>query len=227
MTSPHTATSLLAATTMMSAPDTSTTAEQGILTDLPLVTRLLDFGQVLCQKMQSKVADICYEVRRITQDRAYLHLGCERLLTWQQIPSHTWITIPVQFGHVSYGALCIICDPAHTDLPSIPLPVARLFAQACSWLLYTFEQSTFLQGQCQQFEYQVQGPLTKREREVLQMMYQGFNREEITDRLSIAPATLRKHRQHIYEQLGVHNERDALLAAYHGGLLSPFEEIPS
>ncbi len=33
------------------------------------------------------------------------------------------------------------------------------------------------------------------------------------------------HRQHIYERLGIHNERVVLLVAYQVGLFSPLEEI--
>ena len=223
MTTLQTTAPFSASAARIATPGTKTGAESNILTDMQLAIHLLDFGQTFCQKRQRGSADLCREVERITQGRAHLHLGCERPLT-SQLPAHVLITLPVQFGYVSYGALCITSDPLHPELPSIQLPIARLLALACSWLLHMFEQSTILRGQCQQFEYQVLGPLTKREREVLQLIYQGYNREEIANRLSITPATLRKHRQHIYEQLGVHNERDALLAAYQGGLLSPFTE---
>ncbi len=205
-----------------SASAVHTGADGRLLEDIQLVTQLLDVGQVFCQKQQSGVADFCQEVKRITQSRTHLHLGGKRLLSWQQLPPQTLLTIPVHFGSTSYGTLCIMHDAIQTELPSLSLPIAQLLAQACGWLLHTFEQSAFLQERGRQFEYQVQGQLTMREREVLQLMYRGYNREEIANELSIAPATLRKHRQHIYEQLGVHNEHDAVMAAYHSGLLSPF-----
>ena len=211
----------------LSAFSTNTAAEPSLPTDMQLVAHLLNFGQTFCQKMTCGVTSLCREVERITQGRAHLHIGCTSLLTYHHLPAHTLTTIPVQFGCVYYGVLCITSDPIHAELPSIQLPIAQIFAQTCSWLLHTFEQSVFLHGQCRQFEYQVQGSLTKREQEVLQLIYQGYSQEEIADRLSIAPATLRKHRQHIYEQLGVHNERDALLVAYQNRLLLPFEETTS
>lgn len=201
---------------------TNTAAEAGLPTDMLLVAQLLDFGQLFCQKMPGTITGLCREVERITQGRAHLHIGCANPPTYHHLPAHTLTAIPVQFGFVSYGVLCITGDPLHTELPSIQIPIAQIFAQACSWLLHTLEQSIFLRGQCRQFEYQVQGSLTKREQEVLQLIYQGYSQEEIADQLSIAPATLRKHRQHIYEQLGVHNERDALLVAYQSRLLPPF-----
>lgn len=205
-----------------------TKADDGsMLRDMQMITVLLERGQILCQKTPADVVGLCNEVARITNGRAHLQPGSKGFPCWQRLPPHTLLTIPVQFGNISYGVLCITCDSVHTDLPSIASPVAQLFAQACSWLLHTFEQSVFLQGQYRQFEYQVCSPLTKCEQKVIQLMYQGYNREEIASLLNISPATLRKHRQHIYERLGVHNEHDALLVAYHAGLLSLFnEEFP-
>ncbi len=206
------------------AAEASKAADKSILEDMQMITHLLDLGQVLCQKMHGEVAHLCHEVSQITQERAHLRFGRERALKRVQIPLQTLITLPVRFGNLFYGALYITFDPIHTELSSIPLPIAQLLAQTCGWLLYTLEQSIFLQGQCQQLEYQVDRPLTKREREVLQLMYRGCNQDKIAEALCIAPATVGKHRQHIYERLGVHNERDALLAAYHSGVLSLIEE---
>ena len=126
-----------------------------------------------------------------------------------------------------YGTLCITADPHHKESPSISLPVVHLLTLVCGWLLYTIEQSSFLQGQCQQLDYQINGPLTKREREVLTLMCRGCNQEMIASLLRISPATVGKHRQHIYEQLGVHSEHDALLVAYQTGLFSLIEDYPA
>jgi DNA-binding CsgD family transcriptional regulator len=140
------------------------------------------------------------------------------------LPAPAILIQPVQFGNQMYGVLCIAADPAHKELPALSLPVVHLLTQVCGWLLYTIEQSSFLQGQCQQLDYQINGPLSKREREVLSLMCRGYNQEMIADLLSISPATVGKHRQHIYEQLGVHSEHDALLVAYQTGLFSLIEE---
>ncbi|HXL36642.1 MAG TPA: helix-turn-helix transcriptional regulator [Ktedonobacteraceae bacterium] len=220
-------TAILPAPTSIYDRDSSNGVGTEILEDMQLVTHLLSLGQLLCEQSQGAVMRLRQEVKLITGGRAELlfgrHLSAKRV----QLPPTTLITLPIQFGHVVYGALCIAFDPIHTEQPAIPLPVAQLLAQACSWLLYTIEQSTFLQGQCQQLDYQVNGPLTKREREVLILMCRGHNQEMIADMLCISPATVGKHRQHIYEQLGVHCERDALLAAYHTGLFSVIEEDAS
>jgi DNA-binding CsgD family transcriptional regulator len=195
-----------------------------LLEEIQPVAHLLGLGQLLCGQVHGAANRLCQEVRLVTQERAQLLLGRRALTKGAQLPPSTLITLPVQFGHLVYGALCIAFDVVHPEQPAISLPIAQLLAQTCSWLLYAIEQSTFLQGQCQQLNYQVHKPLTKREREVLALMCRGFGQEAIAEMLSIASATVGKHRQHIYEQLGVHCERDALLAAYHVGLFSIIEE---
>lgn len=196
-----------------------------LLEDLQVITHLLNMGQVLCAQMQNGVDRLCDEVKRITCGRALLCLGRQRTLKRGELPPTTLLTLPVQFGNIIYGTLCITYDPMHTERPSIQALVARLLAQICGWLLYTLEQTSFLQGQCQQLDYQIQGPLTKRERQVLSLMCRGNSQDAIAATLCIAPATVGKHRQHIYEQLGVHNEHDAILVAYQIGLFSPIEDL--
>lgn len=200
-----------------------TSEDPKILEDMQCVIHLLNLGQLLSSQMQDVATRICQEVKNITQGRAQLCLGRQRALKRVQLPPSTLATLPVQFGHMMYGTLCIMFDPTDTNQMAIPMPIAQLMAQACSWLFYTLEQSAFVQGQCQQLDYQVNGSLTKREREVLALMCRGHGQDAIAERLCIAPATVSKHRQHIYEQLGVHNERDALFAAYHIGLFSLVE----
>jgi len=198
-----------------------------LLEDLQMITYLLNIGQTLCAQMQSGVDRLCDEVKRITCGRAQLCFGRQRILKRGELPSTTLLTLPVQFGHIVYGTLCITFDPVHTEQPSIQLFVAQLLVQVCGWLLYTLEQTSFLQGQCQQLDYQIQGPLTKRERQVLSLMCCGNSQDAIAEVLCISPATVGKHRQHIYEQLGVHNEHDAVLVAYQIGLFSPIEDLQS
>ncbi len=196
-----------------------------LLEDLQMITHLLNMGQALCSQMQNGVDRLCDEVKRITCEHAQLCLGRQRTLKRGELPSTTLLTLPIQFGHIIYGTLCITFDPLHPEQPSIRPLVAQLLAQVCGWLLYTLEQTSFLQGQCQQLDYQVQGPLTKRERQVLSLMCHGNSQDAIAEALCISPATVGKHRQHIYEQLGVHNEHDAVLVAYQIGLFSPIEDL--
>lgn len=191
-----------------------------VVEDMQHVVYLLKIGQVLCEQGQEGLALLCEEVRQTTQARAHLCLGQARTVKKMNLPSGTLLTLPVQFNRLVYGILCVVSDPQVPNRLALSLPVAQLLAHTCSWLLYTLEQSNFLEGQCQTLDYQVHRSLTKREHEVLSWMYRGYRQDKIADLLCITPATVDKHRQHIYECLGVHCERDALLAAYHTGLLS-------
>jgi DNA-binding CsgD family transcriptional regulator len=204
----------------MTSTGTEISHQANVLEDLQLAIHLLSLGQVLCGQMQSGINRLCSEVRLSSCGRAYLSLGRQRIVKKNEKFSTALLSQPVQFGNLVYGTLCVTADPLCAETPSIALPVVHLLTQVCGWLLYTIEQSSFLQGQCQRLDYQINGVLTRREREVLALMCQGSNQEEIAELLCISPATVSKHRQHIYEQLGVHCERDALLVAYQTGIFS-------
>ncbi len=187
---------------------------------LDYIFHLLQFSQLLCTHQINHVEAFCEEVKRITQDKAQLRLSNQHALKRISFPTSTSAILPVQFGEATYGTLSIAADPQQQMQPAITMPTAHLLAYICGLILHMLEGTSFLRTQCQQLKYHVNGPLTKREREVLSLIYRGYTQEEIADSLSISPTTVCKHRQHIYEQLGVHNEYDARLAAYHLGLFS-------
>ena len=58
-------------------------------------------------------------------------------------------------------------------------------------------------------------PLTKREREILELVALGENTQTIAGRLYISPATVRNHLQHIFEKLGAHSRLQAVALAFH------------
>jgi ATP/maltotriose-dependent transcriptional regulator MalT len=185
---------------------------------------LLEHSQYLCDQKQGGASRLCQEVTRITNERAQLCLERRRAPRKMQLPPDTLLTLPVQFKQRVFGVLCVAMDREYPDRPALPLLSMQLMARVCSWILFTLEQSHFLLGQEQLLDYHVYGSLTPREQEVLYLMYQGYNLDQIAERLCIAPGTVSKHRQHIYECLGVHCQRDALLAAYHMGLISLMED---
>lgn len=61
--------------------------------------------------------------------------------------------------------------------------------------------------------------LTQREREILQLLMQGFLYKEIGARLDISPNTAKKHVINIYNKLHVNSRAQALHLAYEKGLL--------
>jgi DNA-binding NarL/FixJ family response regulator len=61
--------------------------------------------------------------------------------------------------------------------------------------------------------------LTKREREILELLGEGRNRDWIADALVISPKTVASHVQSVLGKLGVHSQAQAVAAAYQSGLL--------
>jgi predicted ATPase/DNA-binding CsgD family transcriptional regulator len=76
-------------------------------------------------------------------------------------------------------------------------------------------------------------PLTRREREILDQLAQGYSAPEIADNLTLAVSSVKWHVQHLYGKLGVNSKRQALTRAAGLGLLAavaapmPTEAEPS
>jgi DNA-binding NarL/FixJ family response regulator len=58
--------------------------------------------------------------------------------------------------------------------------------------------------------------LTRREREVMELLAEGLSEEAIAGRLVIAPRTVAKHVEHILGKLGVHSRAQAVAVALRG-----------
>ena len=61
--------------------------------------------------------------------------------------------------------------------------------------------------------------LTRREKEVLQLLSEGVSLVSIGKRLSISLTTVRNHMQHIQKRLGVHSQTEAVAYAYRHNLV--------
>ena len=62
-------------------------------------------------------------------------------------------------------------------------------------------------------------PLTRRERDVLALLDEGFSAPEIAEKLTVAVSSVKTHIQHLYGKLGVNGKRPALIRARELGLL--------
>lgn len=198
--------------------------EMHVYEEMRCLLELLQYGQELCRKGQFSAEKLCQEIKCLTQEQAQLHLHCPEHIETTAVPARAQIAIPVQFGKRLYGTLSIMDNASEHGALALPFPFVRLLAQLCGWLLYTLEQAAFIRGRCRRLTYQINGPLTKREHEVLAFICQGYDVQMIADELCISPTTVGKHKQHIYEQLGVHNEQDACLVAYQTGLFCFFDD---
>jgi LuxR family maltose regulon positive regulatory protein len=71
-----------------------------------------------------------------------------------------------------------------------------------------------------QTEIRVSGDvLSKREQQILQLLAERLGNAEIGEKLFISPATVKRHAHNIYEKLGVHGRREAVVKARGLGLL--------
>lgn len=64
-------------------------------------------------------------------------------------------------------------------------------------------------------------PLTPREQTILRLIAQGLTNRQIAERLSLSLNTVKTHRQHLYEKLGLHRRSDLVAYALRRGLISP------
>jgi two-component system, NarL family, response regulator NreC len=64
-----------------------------------------------------------------------------------------------------------------------------------------------------------QGALTPREREVLQLVAEGYTSAEIADRLFISPRTVETHRSNLMRKLGLRTPADVVRYAVRSGVL--------
>ena len=61
--------------------------------------------------------------------------------------------------------------------------------------------------------------LSEREREVFQLVAEGYSTKEVADLLHISPATVETHRAHIMEKLDLHSTAELVLSAVRRGVI--------
>jgi DNA-binding NarL/FixJ family response regulator len=81
--------------------------------------------------------------------------------------------------------------------------------------LWNFENGSSRRGLLRDVEYNGLSQLTTREREVLQLISQGYRDRDIADGLRISEKTVQKHVQSILSKLGAHNRTEAAYLVHH------------
>ena len=61
--------------------------------------------------------------------------------------------------------------------------------------------------------------LSEREREVFQLIAEGYSNKEVAELLHISPATVETHRAHIMEKLDLHSTAELVLCAVRKGVV--------
>jgi len=145
----------------------------------------------------------------------------------QSPPPQSRFRFLVYFKNRFYGALMIAPDPANPVSPAIPVETATMLAQACGWLFYTIEVTALLPESRQPYTraYRARASLKERERDILALMCQRYTTEKTATMLHIAPATVRKHREHIYAQFSTHSMGETIFAAFATGLFYPLDDV--
>ena len=184
---------------------------------------LLSVSENLCGRRQDVLQRLSQEVAFVTHQKVSLlfHTSNGR----QQWPKTYGLNVPVRFGNVLYGMLVVYTQDEMTHSALSP-SLAQMIASLCGSILYTCELSWFVQESSQKntlhdYSAVTRVTFTRRQWDVLQLICQGYTKEQIIQRLSIAPSTLQKHRQAIYNHLHVNNEHEVPLVAYQIGLYSP------
>lgn len=161
------------------------------------------------------------EVALLTRHRAVLRLHLEERARGvrSELPADVRLH-RVEFAGQIYGTLVVAPNAHDSSMPALPDANAQQLARVCGVLLCLLEQGALLRVLSQHLAPEPLQSLTQRQREVLALIARGLSDDEIVAALNIAPEALRRHCGDIRARLGVHSDRDLLLAAYQYGLVS-------
>lgn len=187
------------------------------------ISHLLSISQDLCGQTRGVTERLCQEIAHITQGRVQLVLRGQESAKTSTL--RYAITFPVLYHQRDYGTLFFISASSEPAFAQVFLNDIENLARTCGGILYLLENAALVQRQGKGPGTLNGAGLSKRERDVLELMSRGLDREGIARALKIATGTINKHRQSIYAKLGVRCESEAILAAYHAGLFSPLEGI--
>ena len=125
-----------------------------------------------------------------------------------------YITRALQAGARGY----LLKDSADTDLVKAVTATAEgksFFSPAVARLMLDdYVQRLADKGVEDRYE-----TLSEREREVFQLVAEGYSTKEVADRLHIRPATVETHRAHIMEKLDLRSTAELVLSAVRRGVI--------
>ena len=137
-----------------------------------------------------------------------------RVLILSMHLDEAYITRSLQAGARGY----LLKDSADTDLVRAVTAVAAgksFFSPAVARIMLDdYVQHLADKGIADRYD-----SLSEREREVFQLVAEGYSGKEVASMLDISPATVETHRAHIMEKLDVHSTAELVLRAVRRGII--------
>jgi DNA-binding CsgD family transcriptional regulator len=193
------------------------------LDSIQFLARILHLRQTLAGQSQGVLETMCREIRHASRRQAQLIL-----LRKQGKPARvpvSWHSFEVEANYRSYGRLYFAPDPAQPAELVVPFHLARFIASFCAFLLFSLETDILNKIIYQVPNSSASPSFTPREKEILELICQGYDLQAIADRFQTSPSTVRKQREHISAKFGVQGEQEAVFAAFSAGLFSPLEDL--
>ena len=141
-------------------------------------------------------------------------LPAARVLVLSMHAADVYVTRAIRAGAAGY----ILKDSADVDLIRAVTAVAQgksFFSPAVARvLLDEYVRQLADRGITDRFD-----TLSEREREIFQLVAEGFSNKEIAGQLGISPGTVETHRARIMEKLDVHSAAEIVLYAVRKGII--------
>jgi DNA-binding NarL/FixJ family response regulator len=170
--------------------------------DLQPDVAVLDIGMPLLNGIEA--------TRQIVRRGPGIHI-----LILSMYASEAYVTRALQAGATGY----LLKDSADADLMIAVTSVAAgkaFFSPAVARvMLDDYVRHLADKGIVDRYE-----SLSEREREIFQLVAEGYSSKAVADRLSVSPATVETHRAHILQKLDVHNTAELVLYAVRKGVIS-------
>jgi len=136
-----------------------------------------------------------------------------RVLVLSMYSDEAYVTRAIRAGASGY----LLKDSADTDLIKGITAVAQgksFFSPAAARVLVDNYARPAAVGVVDRFD-----SLSEREREVFQLVAEGYSNKEVAELLHISPATVETHRAHVMEKLDLHSTAELVLCAVRRGIV--------
>jgi DNA-binding NarL/FixJ family response regulator len=136
-----------------------------------------------------------------------------RVLILSMYADEAYVTRAIRAGASGY----LLKDSADTDLIKGISAVAQgksFFSPAAARVIVDNYARPAAAGVADRFD-----SLSEREREVFQLVAEGYSNKEVAELLHISPATVETHRAHVMEKLDLHSTAELVLCAVRRGIV--------